>query len=182
LPPPKQAQRKEKATVSQATVGEIAPINFGHDLHQDETSRHIDREMIGRKNMTAHYLSKFFKILLEEPHRQNDRQRDRQRFWRPLFPNTIAVALALIGTGVQAEEKESSLGTVVVSASRIEQNTLEAPANVSVVNRDTIEATGAVRVRDAPDDPSLTDGDTVRPLEIPEGFPLRVEPWTAKRP
>ena len=39
-----------------------------------------------------------------------------------------------------------------------------------------------VRVLDAPDDPSLTDGDTVRPLEIPEGFPLRVEPWTAKRP
>ena len=38
-----------------------------------------------------------------------------------------------------------------------------------------------VRVLDAPDDPSLTDGDTVRPLEIPEGFPLRVEPWTAKR-
>ena len=41
------------------------------------------------------------------------------------------------------------MGTVVVSASRIEQNTLEAPANVSVVNRDTIEATGAVRVGDA---------------------------------
>ena len=95
--------------------------------------------------MTTHYLSKVFKILLEEPHRQNDRQ----RFWRPLFPNAIAVALALIGTGVHAEEKESSLGTVVVSASRIEQNTLEAPANVSVVNRDTIEATGAVRVGDA---------------------------------
>ena len=38
-----------------------------------------------------------------------------------------------------------------------------------------------VRVLDAPDDPSLTDGDTVRPLKIPEGFPLRVEPWTAKR-
>ena len=95
--------------------------------------------------MTAHYLSKFFKILLEEPHRQNDRQ----RFWRPLFPNTIAVALALIGTGVHAEEKESSLGTVVVSASRIEQNTLEAPANVSVVNRDKIETSGAIRVGDA---------------------------------
>ena len=60
--------------------------------------------------MTAHYLSKFFKILLEEPHRQDNRQRP----WRPLFPNAIAVALALIGTGVQAEEKESSLGTVVV--------------------------------------------------------------------
>lgn len=38
-----------------------------------------------------------------------------------------------------------------------------------------------VRVLDAPDDSSLTDGDTVRPLKIPEGFPLRVEPWTAKR-
>ena len=38
-----------------------------------------------------------------------------------------------------------------------------------------------MRVLDAPDDPSLTDGDTVRPLKIPEGFPLRVEPWTAKR-
>ena len=95
--------------------------------------------------MTTHYLSKVFKILLEEPHRKNDRQRP----WRLLFPNAIAVALALIGTGVHAEEKESSLGTVVVSASRIEQNTLEAPANVSVVNRDTIEATGAVRVGDA---------------------------------
>ena len=70
----------------------------------------------------------------------------RRRPQRALLLHAIAAALASFGA--QAEEA-SSLGTVVVSASRIEQDTLEAPANVSVVNRDKIEATGAVRVGDA---------------------------------
>ena len=95
--------------------------------------------------MTTHYLSKVLNVSLEGSHGQNDRQHP----WRPLFLNAAAVALTLTCTGVHAEETESSLGTVVVSASRIEQNTLEAPANVSVVNRDKIETSGAIRVGDA---------------------------------
>ena len=55
-----------------------------------------------------------------------------------------------IGEAVAADNKdEATMHDVVVSAARIEQNTLEAPANVSVVNRDKIETSGAIRVGDA---------------------------------
>ena len=55
-----------------------------------------------------------------------------------------------IGEAVAADNKdEATMRDVVVSAARIEQNTLEAPANVSVVNRDKIETSGAIRVGDA---------------------------------
>ncbi|MFA9948793.1 TonB-dependent receptor plug domain-containing protein [Dentiradicibacter hellwigii] len=55
-----------------------------------------------------------------------------------------------IGEAVAADNKdEATMRDVVVSAARIEQNTLESPANVSVVNRDKIETSGAIRVGDA---------------------------------
>lgn len=57
-------------------------------------------------------------------------------------------AVALSVTAAFAQET-TELGTVVVSAARVEQSTLEAPANVTVVKRDEIEASGAVRVADA---------------------------------
>ncbi len=57
-------------------------------------------------------------------------------------------ASALAVTSAFAQEA-TELGSVVVSAARIEQKTLEAPASVSVVSRDALDAAGAVRVTDA---------------------------------
>lgn len=48
-----------------------------------------------------------------------------------------------------ADPASETLGEVVVTASRFEQNSLEAPANVSVVNAETLEKTGAARPTDA---------------------------------
>ena len=48
-----------------------------------------------------------------------------------------------------ADPAPEPLGEVVVTASRIEQSTLEAPANVSVVSAKTLEETGAARPTDA---------------------------------
>jgi iron complex outermembrane receptor protein len=62
------------------------------------------------------------------------------------FLMLTAISAALASMGAHADEK---LGDVVVTASRVEQSTLEAPANVTVVKSDTIEASGAVRVGDA---------------------------------
>ena len=47
------------------------------------------------------------------------------------------------------EQGETELGSVVVTASRIEQTTLEAPAAVTVVTADKLDASGAVRIGDA---------------------------------
>lgn len=57
-----------------------------------------------------------------------------------------AIASSLASVGVNADE---ALSDMIVSASRIEQTTLEAPANVSVVTGEAIEASGAVRITDA---------------------------------
>jgi len=62
-----------------------------------------------------------------------------------LFAMT-AIAASLTNFSANADEK---LADVVVSASRIEQTTLEAPANVSVVTSEAIESSGAVRITDA---------------------------------
>jgi len=53
---------------------------------------------------------------------------------------------AVLATG---EQGETELGSVVVTASRIEQTTLEAPAAVAVIKADNLEASGAVRIGDA---------------------------------
>lgn len=50
---------------------------------------------------------------------------------------------------VLAAETESSLPNVVVSATKIEQSTLEAPTNVSVITSDEIEKTNNQRLGDA---------------------------------
>ncbi|MGE4449488.1 MAG: TonB-dependent receptor [Azospira sp.] len=47
------------------------------------------------------------------------------------------------------EQGETELGSVVVTASRIEQTTLEAPAAVTVVTADKLDASGAMRIGDA---------------------------------
>ncbi|KAB2920913.1 MAG: TonB-dependent receptor [Dechloromonas sp.] len=67
------------------------------------------------------------------------------------FPlTTIAAVLAASFSGVVlAADEIVNLSPVIVSAARVEQSTLEAPANVSVVTSDAIEASGAVRVADA---------------------------------
>jgi iron complex outermembrane receptor protein len=57
------------------------------------------------------------------------------------------IAAALSGAGVGAQE--SRLGDVVVTASLIEQSTLEAPASMTVITSDRLEASGAVSVGDA---------------------------------
>ena len=56
----------------------------------------------------------------------------------------LASALAALGVGA-----EEQLTPMVVTASRIEQSTLDAPSNVTVVTKDSLEASGAVRVGDA---------------------------------
>ena len=53
---------------------------------------------------------------------------------------------SLAGFGVMAEEQ---MAPMVVTASRIEQSTLEAPSNVSVVTSDTLEASGADSIAEA---------------------------------
>ncbi|GAB1369813.1 TonB-dependent receptor [Azonexus hydrophilus] len=71
------------------------------------------------------------------------------------FPRTAcALALSLAFTplftpNLHAEETEQQLANVVVSASRLEQNTLEAPASVSVVTAERLEASGSERLMDA---------------------------------
>jgi iron complex outermembrane receptor protein len=62
----------------------------------------------------------------------------------------IPSALLLLGNPALAQTSDlPSLGEVVVTASRIEQSTLEAPASVSVITAEKIEETGAARVTDA---------------------------------
>lgn len=57
-------------------------------------------------------------------------------------------AIALSVTAAYAQDT-ILLDSVVVSASRMEQKTLEAPASVSVVSGDTLAASGAIRVTEA---------------------------------
>lgn len=57
-------------------------------------------------------------------------------------------AIALSVTAAYAQDT-ILLDSVVVSASRMEQKTLEAPASVSVVSGDTLTASGAIRVTEA---------------------------------
>ena len=57
-------------------------------------------------------------------------------------------AIALSVTAAYAQETVQ-LDSVVVSASRMEQKTLEAPASVSVVSGDTLAASGAIRFTEA---------------------------------
>lgn len=58
------------------------------------------------------------------------------------------LAAALAGSGAQAQDQEA-LAPVVVSAARLEQSTLEAPAAVTVIDAEQLEASGAVRIGDA---------------------------------
>jgi len=58
------------------------------------------------------------------------------------------LATALAGSGAQAQDQEA-LAPVVVSATRLEQSTLEAPAAVTVIDADRLEASGAVRIGDS---------------------------------
>ena len=55
--------------------------------------------------------------------------------------------LAALGSHMGVAEEQ--LTPMVVTASRVEQSTLEAPSNVTVVKKDDLEASGAVRVGDA---------------------------------
>ncbi len=66
----------------------------------------------------------------------------------------IALAVAALGAGGEALADESKIAEaplrdVVVSAARIEQSTLEAPASVSLVSSDKIEASGVTRLGEA---------------------------------
>lgn len=60
----------------------------------------------------------------------------------------VLSVIAMSVTTAFAQETPE-LTTVVVSASRIEQSTLEAPANVSVVSSEALAASGAVRITEA---------------------------------
>lgn len=62
---------------------------------------------------------------------------------------SVAVGVAAMAASWPGAAQESALETIVVTASRIEQSTLEAPSNVSVVTKDTLEKSGAIRVGDA---------------------------------
>jgi iron complex outermembrane receptor protein len=62
------------------------------------------------------------------------------------FAVLSGIAAMLCGGAVA---QESQLGEVVVSASLIEQSTLEAPASMTVITGDRLEASGAVSVGDA---------------------------------
>jgi iron complex outermembrane receptor protein len=66
--------------------------------------------------------------------------------YKKSFLVMTAISASLASFGVCAEEM---LGDVVVSAARFEQSTLDAPANVTVVKSDTIEASGARSVGEA---------------------------------
>lgn len=67
---------------------------------------------------------------------------------RRLLAAAIATCFSQAGLAAGAGG-ESELGTVVVTAARLEQSTLEAPAAVSVIPADKLEASGAVRIGDA---------------------------------
>ncbi|MDR2508325.1 MAG: TonB-dependent receptor [Candidatus Accumulibacter sp.] len=56
------------------------------------------------------------------------------------------IMAALCSMGARADQQ---LGEVVVTASRIEQSTLEAPASMTVIGKDKLEASGALSVGDA---------------------------------
>ncbi|MCE1242090.1 TonB-dependent receptor [Oryzomicrobium sp.] len=64
-----------------------------------------------------------------------------------------AIAACFTQAGAFGEEREPDndkhLANVVVSAARIEQTTLEAPAAVTVIDADKLDASGAVRIGDA---------------------------------
>lgn len=64
-----------------------------------------------------------------------------------------AIAACFTQAGAFGEEREPDndkhLANVVVSAARIAQSTMEAPASVTLVDSDTLDASGAVRVGDA---------------------------------
>ncbi|MDR1162317.1 MAG: TonB-dependent receptor plug domain-containing protein [Candidatus Accumulibacter sp.] len=63
------------------------------------------------------------------------------------FPGVATlIAVSLVCAEARADEE---LGEVVVSAARYEQRTLEAPASVTVVSAEALEATGAARPTDA---------------------------------
>ena len=67
-------------------------------------------------------------------------------FSRKLIP----AALLLMSAPTLAQDADlPMLGEMVVTASRIKQSTLDAPANVSVVSAETLQETGAARVTDA---------------------------------
>lgn len=66
---------------------------------------------------------------------------------RTLIASAVLAAVGALGESAAAEE--TTLRDVVVSASLIEQSSLDAPASVSVVNSDRIEASGATRVGEA---------------------------------
>ncbi len=69
-----------------------------------------------------------------------------------LQPKTIAIAItAAINAplAVLAAETESPLANVVVSATKIEQSTMEAPTNVSLITSEEIEKTNNQRLGDA---------------------------------
>lgn len=66
---------------------------------------------------------------------------------RKAFPIAVFIAL-LHGSATYAEESEVALRNVVVSASKVEQATSEAPSNVSVVTSGAIENSNAIRLGD----------------------------------
>lgn len=69
------------------------------------------------------------------------------------FISTVIAASIIPLGGASGEELEieddKHLDTLVVSAARISQTTLEAPSSVSVIDSDTLGASGAVRIGDA---------------------------------
>lgn len=75
--------------------------------------------------------------------------------WRSITPlqrKTIVIAITAAiqhPLAVLAAEPETSLSGVVISATKIEQSTLEAPANVSVITASDIEKTNNQRLGDA---------------------------------
>ncbi|MDR1367696.1 MAG: TonB-dependent receptor, partial [Candidatus Accumulibacter sp.] len=58
----------------------------------------------------------------------------------------LAGMLGGLGNGAHADEK---LGDIVVTAARVEQSTLEAPASMTVIQADKLEASGALSVGEA---------------------------------
>jgi iron complex outermembrane receptor protein len=75
--------------------------------------------------------------------------------WRSIATlqrETMAIAIAAAiqhPLAVLAAEPETSLSSVVISATKIEQSTLEAPTNVSVITAEEIEKTNNQRLGDA---------------------------------
>lgn len=56
---------------------------------------------------------------------------------------TLALAIGMIGAATFAAEKEVELPTIIVEASRIDATKAEIPANVQVITREDISASGA---------------------------------------